>query len=85
MNQQDTPKLRLNREMKRINTEFITNVLKLYEDIHGWDVLQDAIDRFLNEREDSKIYRLELLMDESDLCACGNEKMDESDFCKDCV
>ena len=58
-------------------------IQKLYNEVtpEGKKILSELIDKI--------IFELDCIRQTADLeegmCACGNPKMEESDFCKDCI
>lgn len=57
----------LDSQRRNINLEFLSETMKLYEQLHGFELLKDAINIWLNERDDTKVYRLDMVVDTKDL------------------
>lgn len=64
-------------EENGLKVSSMTNTNKISKQFHKMmGNPMEAIDELVKEAE---------RMSNKDLCKCGNQKMDESDFCKECI
>ena len=72
--------------------EWRINCNTLISELSGWkgvvdQTVDECLEKWINQKEQREhlVKSLSLQEEQDDLCNCGNPKMEESDFCKECV